>query len=145
MGFFFPVRYQAICDRIREAPGTSFRKAEEQLGNIATHDYLARLLLLKSGMDPEITKAVSSHHHPGKHSSALTSVIHLANGLCKDMGFGSMPGERGSYNAIVIRNLSLDTKALVLLRENLEERITDEVEVMMDQCRPSSSARVAAV
>ncbi len=138
LGFFFPLRYGEIRACMRETPGLSFRKAEAQLGDIATHDYLGRIMLLKSGVSIELVEAVGFHHSVSDTSPSLAHLIHLANELSKDIGLGYCPGERSKYSARSMRHLKLDVEELKNLREIMRDGIGQSVENMLSQCRPNA-------
>jgi hypothetical protein len=135
LGFFFPQRYREIRACLQSAPGLTFRKAEARLGDVASHDYLGQLLLLKSRVSPVLVGTVADHHVRNQPPGDLACLLHLANQLSKDLGLGYLPGEKGMYSALVLRRLGRDAEYVQALAEQLRPRVADEVELLMAHCR----------
>lgn len=144
IGYFFPLRYAELRHYIEANPQFSFRRAETELGNIATHDYLGRLMLIKSGVQIELVEAVGFHHELSASSPPLIHLIHLANQLSKDMGMGYSPGERGTYSAAMMRHFSIDAQQVRALRNDIHEGIAESINNHIEQCRPNTAMATAS-
>lgn len=143
LGYFFPLRYAELCQYLETHPRLSFRRAEMELGNIATHDYLGRLMLLKSGVSIELVEAVGFHHDLNASSPSLTHLLHLSDQLSKDIGMGYYSGERGAYSAATLRYFGIDTQQVLALRSDVREGIATSVTQIIEQCRPSTAVATA--
>ncbi|MFT5086541.1 MAG: hypothetical protein ACI906_004011 [Candidatus Latescibacterota bacterium] len=110
-----------------------------ELGNIAAHDDLGRLMLLKSGVNIELVEAVGFHHDLNASSPPLVHLIHLANQLSKDIGMGYDPKDRGKYAAETLRHFAIDTQQVRELREGIAASINNQLE----QCRPNTAVATA--
>jgi HD-like signal output (HDOD) protein len=135
LGFFFWDRYAAILAQMAES-GTSFRQAERDLGDVADHEYLGGLLLLKSRATEGLVEAVRSHHSTGENPSPLTCLIHLSDNLCKAMGLGCLEEEPIACRPAVLDALQLNQGDLVRLKEELTqgEDVPTEARELLSRC-----------
>jgi hypothetical protein len=102
LGFFFWSYFEQILAHM-QARGATFKAAESRLSAGVTHEQVGQLLLLRANMPRDVVQAVSTHHQPPSPRSPLASLIHLADNLCKDLGMGYLPDERGEYSDSVLR------------------------------------------
>ena len=113
--------------------GDSFDRAEEKLGHVVTHQYLGRLLLLRSGASEELTEAVSHHNDPGRRPNDLVCLVHVADGLCCDLGLGYLPAERGTLSSSVLLALGISQADAGRLREAIGD-VTGEIRDLVSHC-----------
>ena len=111
-----------------------FRKTETLMGDGASHEQIGQLLLVASGMGPELAIGVGRHHTVGKSPSSLVCLIHLANNLCRDLGLGYFEEEQGVYSKAVLNKLNLTREDVKSLQETLGDEIVGEVKELVGQC-----------
>jgi HD-like signal output (HDOD) protein len=133
LGFFFWSYFDCLQNLVGEA-GISFREAEVRLGDAATHEQVGQLLLIRAGLGREVVMAVGSHHEPGVLPGPLVCLVHLANNLCKDLGKGYTPDERGVYSPSVLQSTALDEAGLARLREELSGAVAQDLEDLVSRC-----------
>ena len=133
LGFFFWDWFSRLVDQLPKVEG-SFRKAEQRLGDSANHERLGQLLLLNANMGKEISEVIAQHHNPGRDPGDLACLLHLANNLCKDLGLGYLPSEKGRYNKAVMKTLKLAPADIKALRKTLAEDTVEEVRSAVEQC-----------
>ena len=134
LGFFFPRHFATILQE-RTRPRTSFRQAETQLGNVVNHEHIGRLMVLKSAGGPDLVEAVGAHHTTGANPNDLVCLINLADNLCKDLGLGYAPQDRGVYSSGVLNHLRLATADVLHMRQALGNAVVEEIELLVEQCR----------
>lgn len=144
LGYFFPQRYAELCRHLDANPHLQFRRAEMEMGNIASHDYLGHLMLLKSGANIQLVEAVGFHHELNASSPAVCHLIHLSNQLSKDIGMGYTPGERGTYSTATLRHFAIDAQQVKTLRNDLRAGICESVARIIEQCRPNAAMAIPA-
>ena len=88
LGFFF---WDLITHM--DAQDCTFREAERATGDVANHELLGRLLIMKSSVGEWLVDAVGSHHTVAATPSDLVCLLHLANELSKELGFGYLEQE----------------------------------------------------
>ncbi|MFH1571718.1 MAG: HDOD domain-containing protein [Gemmatimonadota bacterium] len=133
LGFFFWPHFAELLGKM-DAAGCTFREAEKELCDVANHEFLGRLLLLKSRVGEPLVQAVGTHHTTGRSPEPLTCLIHLANNLCKDAGKGYMPFEQSVYSAEVLETLGMNRDDVRRLQETLGESIVSEIDDLVDRC-----------
>ena len=133
LGFFFWDWFSRLVDQMPKTEG-SFRRAEQRLGDSANHERLGQLLLMNANVGKELAEAVGQHHNPGSTPGELACLLHLANNLCKDLGLGCLPTEKGRYNKSVLRTLKMSPKDVKDLRKRLAEDTVEEVRSAVEQC-----------
>lgn len=109
--------------------GGSFRSAERDLGDVASHERIGQLMLLNNDMGEDSVSAVAKHHDAAAEAD-LVRLVHLANNLSKDLGLGYFPGEDSDYDADVLKALAIDEGKL----QDLRDQLAAEVKAMVDQC-----------
>jgi HD-like signal output (HDOD) protein len=133
LGFFFWSYFDRLQRLVGEAD-ISFREAEVRLGDAATHEQVGQLLLIRAGLGRELVSAVGSHHDPGVLPGPLACLVHLANGLCQDLGKGYTADERGVYSPSVLQATALDESGLERLREDLSGAVAQDLEDLVSRC-----------
>ncbi|MFH1570450.1 MAG: HDOD domain-containing protein [Gemmatimonadota bacterium] len=133
LGFFFWDWLERV-EHHRAQKGVTFRQAETELGDVASHDRVGQLMLLNADMGEEVVAAVGGHHQPAEEPGDLPCLVHLANNLSKDLGLGYLPGEEGQYDGRVLAHLKLDEPGLDRLRERLAREIVEEIRTVVGQC-----------
>jgi HD-like signal output (HDOD) protein len=133
LGFFFWDHYEAILRQMSENQ-SSFREAEKELGDAANHEYLGRLLLVKSNVGKELADAVGAHDSVGKAPGDLVCLIHMANNVSKELNLGYLPEEEPKYNAQVLAALNLDQKRAGELKQHLGSEMAAEIAEVVDHC-----------
>jgi len=124
LGFFFWEHFEELLTAMA-ATDTTFREAEKSAGDVANHELLGRLLLVKSGVGDHLVQAVATHHTAGAQPSDLVCLVNLDNELSKELGFGYLEDEPRLYAAEVLHKLVLETADLVSLRERLGTDLPD--------------------
>ena len=132
IGFFFWDWFVRV-ETHRKEKGGSFRGAEQDLGDVASHDRIGQLMLLNNNMGEDAVAAVAQHHKAAG-ATDLVHLVHLANNLCKDLGLGYLPGEEPEYDAEVLAALSISPSRLEEIRDELAKEVVDEVRAMVEQC-----------
>lgn len=133
LGFFFWDRFAAIVAQVAES-GT-FRQAERALGDVAHHEYLGALMLLKTKAPEALVTAVRCHHSVGAGPGPLVCLVHLADNLCKGVGLGYQEGDLVACDVGVLGALRLHQEDLVRLQEELEgEGMVSEVRDLLSRC-----------
>ena len=92
LGFFFWDHFQEMITHM-DSESVPFRQAEKATGDVANHELLGRLLLLKLKVGEQLVEAVGTHHTAGTDPSDLTCVLHVADNLAKQLGFSYQPDE----------------------------------------------------
>ncbi len=133
LGFFFWDHFQELIAHM-DANNCTFREAERATGDVANHELLGRLLMMKSNVGELLAEAVGTHHTVGSTPSDLACLIHLADELSKELGFSYLQDEPRLYAAEVLRKLGLETSAVVDLRDRLGSELPDEIHQLVDHC-----------
>ncbi len=133
LGFFFWSHFEAVLVEMGKKQST-FREAEKELGDVANHEYLGKLLLLKSRVGPLLIEAISAHDTPTKAPVPLACLVHLANNLSKELGLGYLPEEKTDYNSTMLKVLALDKKKLRAIRSDLRHNAAEEIKDLVQRC-----------
>ena len=133
LGFFFWDWLERV-EHHRAEKGVTFRQAEADLGDVASHEQVGQLMLLNADMGAEAVSAVGGHHEPGDEPSDLLCLVHLANNLSKDLGLGYLPGEEGVYDGGVLKHVGLSEARLSQIREALATETVEEIRTVVSQC-----------
>ncbi|MFC1526355.1 HDOD domain-containing protein [Candidatus Latescibacterota bacterium] len=133
LGFFFWDHFEDLLGQMDTGKST-FRQAEKELCEVGNHEFLGRLLLLKSNVGEQLVEAVGTHHEAGSSPAALTCLIHMANNLCKDVGKGYLPSEPSVYSAQVLAALGMQRDDVRKLQQTLGESIVEEIDDLVDRC-----------
>jgi hypothetical protein len=134
--YFFPDHFELLLSRMIRFE-RSFRDVELELDNIITHEYLGRLLLLKSNAGEDLVEAVACHHSTGPDPSPLICLLHLANNFCAELGMGYLHEEKVVYSAAVLRTLKLKAKKVRALRQAQAPEIEAQIKDLVERCLPS--------
>ena len=139
LGFFFWDHFQNVVSKMAEDEGgmLSFRDAEAQLGDMAHHEHVGQLLLMKSNVRKELVEAVSSHHRAEESSSELSCLLNLVNNMSKDLGLGYLPEEKGMYEEPVLNGLQISLQDIEALREKLNEEVVPAIKQVVELCLSS--------
>ena len=135
LGCFFWDYFKEIIT-IQSANGVDFRKAESLSSAVADHEYIGRLMILNARMTPAMAEAVGAHHDGGRNRRPLTCLVHLADNICKDLGLGYLPDERGDYSADVLRAMRLTPSGVQSLVESLGPSLRGGIEELAELCLP---------
>ena len=132
-GFFFYDWFERILETMDDEE-CSFYEAEKKLGDdMVTHDRLSEMVLQKAEMTEELVEAVGLHHQPGNTPSPLVALVHVADGMCAEMGFGySVPDTK--YSRPALKVLGLTREAVRDLIEDLREPVGKELMDVLRQC-----------
>ena len=133
LGFFFWSHFEDIVVEMSNE-NTSFRQAEQALGDVANHEYLGKLLLMKSGVGKLLVEAVSMHDTPGDPPPPLVCLVHLANELSKELGKGHTPDERPTYNSQVLKALKLNISDIKRISNELQGQVSEEINTLVKHC-----------
>ncbi len=133
LGFFFWSYFQRLQAMVADGHIT-FRQAEDQLGNPATHEQVGMLLLIRSGLGREVVAAVGRHHDTNGPWEPLTCLVHLANNLCKELGHSHLPGEAAAYCPTVLAQMGVDAAALEQLRADLRQTVEPQLGDLLHRC-----------
>ena len=136
LGFFFWDHFEELLGKMDEL-GCTFRHAERDLCDVANHEFLGRLLLLKSSVREQLVDAVGAHHTTGSSPSDLTCILHLASNLANDLGKAYLPFEPTVYSAEVLEKLGMQTGDVKRLQESLGSKVVDEIELLVSHCTQS--------
>ena len=133
LGFFFWGYFEQILAHMESREAT-FKQAESRLSAGVTHEQVGQLLLLRANLPRDVVQAVSAHHQPPSPPPPLASLVHLADNLCKDLGMGYLPDERGDYSDSVLRALNLGEVGLDRLRDKYRGSMKEEIEDLFERC-----------
>ena len=85
-------------------------------------------------MGKQLVEAVGTHHTVGATPSDLVCVLHLADELSKELGFGYLEQEPRLYAAEVLGKLALKTSDVIDLRDRLSRDLPDQIRALVDRC-----------
>ncbi|MBT3341641.1 MAG: HDOD domain-containing protein [Gemmatimonadetes bacterium] len=131
-GFFFYDWFERIVETMEDNEIT-FYEAENELGGMVTHDQISEMMMQKAEMTKELVEAVALHHTPGESPSPLVALVHVANNLCSEMGFGYNDAEI-KYDRAALKVLGLKRQAVRDMAEALQEPVAKEVMDVVSQC-----------
>jgi hypothetical protein len=132
LGFFFWEHFEEILGHMSKE-SCSFRRDEKALCDVANHEFLGQLLLLKSNVGEQLVRAVGEHH-TGKDPSDLVCLLHVANNLCKDLGKGYLQQEPSQYRVEVLQKLGITRDDVDKIRDELGENMVREIDEVVDRC-----------
>ena len=91
---YFPADFGEVLD-LAESQGTYIGKAEEQVLGV-THAEVGGWLAERWNLPDQLEESISNHHTPGRlgRRSELTSLIHLADFLCRREQIGDGGGDK---------------------------------------------------
>ena len=130
LGIFFWNHFSdAMGDAVMD--GISFREAEKKRGDIADHERIGQLLLLKAGMSQQITDWVKTHDLITESPSALQCLLHIANNFSKEVGFAYPPETEVTYSPAVLEALSMSQEDIDGIRAKLEDTLVNDVKQLL--------------
>jgi HD-like signal output (HDOD) protein len=133
LGFFFWEHFEEILTHIAKEE-CSFRQAEKDLCDVANHEFLGQLLLIKSNVGEQLVRAVGEHHSGSKDPSDLVCLLHVANNLCKDLGKGYLKEEGSLYRVEVLQKLGITREDMERIQQELGEQMVKEIDDLVDRC-----------
>jgi len=133
LGFFFWDHFEEVLKKM-EAANLPFRQAEKELGDLANHEFLGKVMLEKSQVGSKLVEAVEAHDTTGDAPTPLICLIHMADNIGTDLGLGYLPEERTAYSPAVLRVLDLDQEAVAKLVETCGQEVVKEVDDLVEQC-----------
>ncbi len=133
-GFFFYDWFERIIETMEEKECTFYEAEIELGGGMVTHDQISEMMMQKAEMPAELVDAVSLHHEPGEDPSPLTALIHVADNLCSEMGFGYNDADSIKYDRASLKALGLKRQSVRDLAEELQESVAKEVMDVVSQC-----------
>ena len=133
LGFFYWGWFARVAETMGGSVST-FHEAETQLGSVANHERLSKLLLLNADMGEGIVQAVGNHHALREDSADLDCLLHIANGLCKDLGLGYFTDEAGEYDPEILDRLEMSAEQMEVARDTLASDIVPEIKQMVVAC-----------
>ena len=140
LGMFFFSHFEQVLDNLNADGdfGIDFREAEGKIGHVGLHEEVGQLLMLQVDAGPEMVESVGNHHTGGDAPTALTSLIHVADNICKDMGMGYLKDEKGAYSPAVLDHLGLEEKDLEDIRGAIADTIVSDVRQLVSVCLASA-------
>ena len=113
----------------------SFYEAETQLGDgMVTHDRINEMVMQKTEMSEDLIEAVGLYHEPGDAPTPLVALIHVANGISSEIGFGCNDGSAIKYSRPALKALGLKRDAVREMVEDLRDPVTKEIMDVINQC-----------
>lgn len=133
LGFFAWEYFRDTLDS-QQRHQTSFRREEERLNHLLTHEYVGRMVLLNANAHRAVVETAASHNTPPGQPRPVVSLVHVANNLAKELGFGYLPEESARYSASVLMALGLKRRDMDKLRSDLGETVAADVEDIVARC-----------
>ena len=136
LGLFYPGHFENVISRINSSSdtGRNFWEIEAELGCVGLHEEIARLLLLKVDAGPSLVEAVGNHHAGIEAPSDLGSLVHVSNNICKDLGFGYLPKEKGVFEPSVLGRLNITESSIRSIEDSLGESMVGDIKKTVDLC-----------
>ena len=132
-GFFFYDWYERILETMEEEE-CPFYEAETSLGDgMVTHDRLGELVLQKAELAEHLVEAVKLHHQPGDTPTPLVALVHVADRMCAEMGFGYQDTDV-KYSRPALKVLGMKREAIRELVESMHEPVAKELMDVLTQC-----------
>lgn len=131
-GFFFHDWFERIVRTMDSK--TQFHQAESDLGGAISHEWIGELVLRKSDMPSEITRAVGLHHVLGERPAPLTALVHVADGIAHEMGLGLMEDEAVTYDRKALAVLQLKREDVRTMSKNYASLVKGEVRRLVKEC-----------
>ncbi len=131
-GFFFHDWFERILRTMDSK--TTFAKAEADLGGAISHEWIGELVLRKSDMPADLTRAVGLHHVVGERPAQLTALVHVADGMAKEMGLGLVEDEAVDYNRVALTVLEMSRDEARTASKKYAPLVKDEVRRLVKEC-----------
>jgi HD-like signal output (HDOD) protein len=131
-GFFFHDWFERILRTMDSK--TSFAQAETDLGGAISHEWIGELVLRKSDMPNDLTRAVGLHHVIGEKPALLTALVHVADGIAKEMGLGLVEDEAVDYNRTALTALHMKREDARALSKTYANLVKGEVRRLVKEC-----------
>ena len=132
LGFFFWDWLERILAH-RTQKGCSFRQAEIDLGDVASHQRIGQLMLLNSDMGEGTVTAVGNHHNTDSPTELL-SLMHVADNLAKALGLGYLPGEEAEFDDGLLSVIGLTSGKVEALCDELQKEMVQEIKTVVAAC-----------
>ena len=133
-GFFFWDWFERIV-RTMEGDESTYHEAENELmGGMVSHEFIGELLLRKANMPNSLVRAIGLHHVTSETPGTLVSLIHVADGLVKDLGLGYNENETSDYTRHALDCLKIGRPDLRRIMDELGPTVTSEVTQLVKQC-----------
>ncbi|MFA6109725.1 MAG: HDOD domain-containing protein [Candidatus Latescibacterota bacterium] len=133
LGFFFWPQFAETLAKMDEA-GRTFREAETELGDLANHEFLGRVLLQRAKVGKNLVEAVGSHEDPGESPAPLVCLVHVADNLAKGLDLGYRSGEKVVFRASALQTLGLEPGTVDELKASLGPALVTEVDELVERC-----------
>ena len=135
LGLFFWEHFENVVNKMKEGEQEiPFREAETQLGDMAHHEYIGELLLVKSRVKEELVEVVKGHHSLGEAPGKLTCLVHVVNNISKELGMGYDVDETSNCSEVALRELNMDESAFGKIRETAQEFLVTEIKALVSRC-----------
>jgi len=131
-GFFFPDWFERILRSMDNK--TTFAKAETDLGGAISHEWIGELVLRKSDMPSDLIRAVGLHHVLGERPSPLTALVHVADGIAKEMGLWLVEDEAVDFDRAALTVLQLKREDARNLSKKYAATAKDDVRRLVKEC-----------
>jgi HD-like signal output (HDOD) protein len=131
-GFFFYDWFERILRTMDDK--TTYSQAETDLGGAISHEWIGELLLRKSDMPSELTRAVGLHHVLGEKPALLTALVHTADGMAKEMGLGLLEHEAVEYDRKALGVLKMKREDARRSSKSYAPLVKDEVRRLVKEC-----------
>ena len=145
LGLFFYSHFEQVLKNLNvdDEFGRDFREAEAKIGHVGLHEEIGQLLMPQVDAGPEMVETVGNHHTGGKDPSPLTSLIHVSDNICKDMGMGYLKEEKASYSSTVLKSVGVEEEDLKEIKDAMEDSIVSEVRHLVAICLAEPPPEVA--
>ncbi|MFH1567755.1 MAG: HDOD domain-containing protein, partial [Gemmatimonadota bacterium] len=133
IGFFAWEYYREVVESVHRRE-SSFRREEERLEHLLTHEYVGRLVLINAGAPRDTIEVAATHNTPPGQPRPLVCLVHMANNLAKQLGFGVIPEAESRYSASVLMALGLKRSDADRLAKTLGDEAAADVEDIVGRC-----------
>ena len=135
LGQFFWDHFENVLNQMHaEETPIAFREAERQQLDAVNHEYLGKLMLMKSNMKEELVEVVSEHHTMTETSSKLAALTNLVDTMSKELNVGYVPDEPAVYAPEMLSALGIEQATVDQLKESFSDLVTAEIKDMVGKC-----------
>ena len=85
-------------------------------------------------MSNSLVRAIGLHHVTSETPGTLVSIIHVANGLVKELGLGYSENEPSDYTRHALDCLKIGRPDLRRLKDELGPTVQSEVRALVKEC-----------